>query len=393
MSGPLFTKPTNRMLMVWAAAAALNVGAGVVVSLQPARASDLETMVRWTRAWLIEGQNIYAMSGWGVDYPPHAIVVLSPLVAPLPFGVTHLLWVAANVGFVLVTPYLAARSLRPHDPFRVVLLPVLMFMSWGGTRTLAQFTMASLACSMAAMVLADRRPAAAGMLLGAALMKPQVALPVFLWSLLTRRWKLAGTSSVIVGVLFAGYCVRASAQPLEVTVTWLKVLAVYHSGDAILSGLSELRPLLVDVFGRAINIDATAMLVGAILLAIVLAVGVWESRERRHVLFAAPPLAACWSLLTFYHLTYGFVVLLPALMLLALGDVQRSRIRVAVLWMLQLGMMVDVPGVVRRIGLMPEGGAAILDHADRAVVGAIFLGLMMVASRERHETTDPRPAR
>ena len=379
--------------MVWATAAALNIGVGVVVSLQPSRASDLETMVRWTRTWLIEGEDIYGISRWGADYPPNAIVALSPLLALLPFGVTHLLWIAVNVGLALLAPYFSARSLRPHDPFRVVLLPMLMFMAWGGTRALAQFTMTSLVCSMAAVMLADRRPAGAGILLGAALMKPQVALPVFLWSLLTRRWRLAGMSLATVGVLFAAYCVRVGAHPFDVIVAWLKILAVYHTGEAILSGLSEFRPLLVDMFGDGINIDAAALLISTVLLAVVLAVGVREGRDRRRVLFAAPPLAACWSLLTFYHLTYGFVVLLPALMVLALGDLQRSRIRIGALWMLQLGMMFDVPGAVRRISVIPASAVAILEHADRALVGAVFIGLTILASRELRGIADPPLAR
>ena len=67
--------------------------------------------------------------------------------------------------------------------------------------------------------------------------------------------------------------------------------------------------------------------------------------------YAAPPLVACWSLLTFYHLTYGFVVLLPVMMLLALNDARPSILRKTLFWLLQLGMMFDIPGLSRRAGL------------------------------------------
>jgi hypothetical protein len=47
VSGPLFTKPSRRALIVWGTLAALNLAAGVVVSSQAHRLYDLETMMRW----------------------------------------------------------------------------------------------------------------------------------------------------------------------------------------------------------------------------------------------------------------------------------------------------------------------------------------------------------
>jgi hypothetical protein len=87
--------------------------------------------------------------------------------------------------------------------------------------------------------------------------------------------------------------------------------------------------------------------------------------------------------LTFYHLTYGFVVLLPVLMLLALNDTEHSRLRKALFWLLQLTMMVDIPGVGRWIGLMNTWlYTNLLWHADRAVVVVLFVGLVALAWRE-----------
>jgi len=80
VSGPLFTKPSGRTLMFWAALAALNLVAGAVTSSQPNRLYDLEAMMGWGRHWLVAGANIFAPGVWGhVDYPPNAIVTLSPL--------------------------------------------------------------------------------------------------------------------------------------------------------------------------------------------------------------------------------------------------------------------------------------------------------------------------
>ncbi len=99
------------------------------------------------------------------------------------------------------------------------------------------------------------------------------------------------------------------------------------------------------------EVDAIASSIALGLLAGICVAGFQEGAVRKRVLYAAPPLVACWSLMTFYHLTYGFVILLPVMMLLALNDAPRSRCGKALFWMLQLGMMFDIPGLSRRAGL------------------------------------------
>jgi hypothetical protein len=317
-----------------------------------------------------------------VDYPPNAIVVLSPL-GLLPLEVAHPLWMMLNIVMAVLAPYLAARFFRPHDPFRVILLPVLMFLSWGGVRTLTQFSLAALTCSMAAMVVADRARVAGGVWLGLAMMKPQVALPVLLWSAFTRRWAVAATSAVAAAALFAAFCVRSHADPLLVIARYANALASLHTGEAVLTGLSELRPLIAGLTGESSGAAGTAGWVALCLLTAVCVVGFQEGRGTPRATYAAPPLVACWSLLTFYHLTYGFIVLLPVLMLLALNDSAESRLRRALLWILQLGMMFDIPGLSRRAGLAGSPlYEAVLSHADRALMLTLFAGLVVLAWRE-----------
>ncbi|RPI54152.1 MAG: DUF2029 domain-containing protein [Acidobacteria bacterium] len=382
MSGPLFTKPTRRTLVFWASLAAVNLAAGVVVSSRPDRLSDLETIQRWGRHWLLGGENIYLDPEWAVDYPPNAIAVLSPL-GLLPLEVAHPLWMLLNVAMALAAPYLAARFLRPHDPFRSIVLPILMFLCWGGVRTLTQFSLAALACSMAALTLADRAHVASGAWLGLAMMKPQVALPVFLWSVFTRRWMVALTSVAVAGALYAAFCLWSGGGPLAVSARYGEILATLHTGDAILAGISELRPLLVQLTGDPSTAGAIAAWTALSLLAAICVVGFQEGAVRTRVAYAAPPLVACWSLLTFYHLTYGFIILLPVMMLLALNDSDASPLRRALFWLLQLGMMFDIPGLSRRAGLQDTAiYASVLSHADRFLVVTLFAGLVVLAWRE-----------
>ena len=133
-----------------------------------------------------------------MNYPPNGLVLLSPL-SLLPIDIAVPFWIVLNIGLACAAPYLAARFFRPHDSFRAIALPILMFLCWGGVRTLTQFSLLALTLSMVALVLADRRPIAAGIWLGLAMMKPQLAGPVFLWSVFTRRWRVAVASLLVVG--------------------------------------------------------------------------------------------------------------------------------------------------------------------------------------------------
>ena len=386
--GPLFTKPSRRALTVWGALALLNLSAGVVVSSQAHRLYDLESMMRWGRYWLVEGANVYEPGSWGsVDYPPNAIVLLSPL-GLMSLDMAHPIWLLLNLGMAVLAPYFAARFMRPHDPFRVVVLPVLFFLCWGGVRTLTQFTLIALTCSMAAMVTAVRRPLAGGVWLGLAMLKPQVAVPVFLWSVFTRRWTAALTSLVVVGGLIGVFCLRSDAPPAWVATRYAETLAVFHTGEAILAGLSELRPLIRQVVSDFSEVDAIAVSMALGLIAGIGVAGIQEGGSRTRVLYTAPPLVACWSLMTFYHLTYGFVILLPVLMLLALNDARRSTLRTSLFWLLQLGMMFDIPGLSRRAGLAGTPlFVNVLSHADRVLMISLFVGLVALAWREAPDTT------
>jgi hypothetical protein len=374
--------------MFWGTLATLNLVAGVVVSSQEHRLYDLETIMRWGRYWLLEGANVYDPGVWGsVNYPPNAIVLLSPL-GLLPLGAVYPIWMALNMAMAMVAPYCAARFFRPHDPFRVIALPILLFLCWGGVRTLTQFTLIALTCSMIAMVVALRGPMAGGAWLGLAMMKPQVAVPVFLWSVFTRRWSVTLTSLAVIGGLVAVFCLRADASPFWIAARYAETLAVRYTGDALLVGISELRPLIYQLVADVSEVDAIAGSIALGLIAGVCVAGVQEGAVRTRVMYAAPPLVACWSLLTFYNLTYGFVILLPVMMLLALNDARHSQLRKALFWMLQLGMMFDIPGLSRRVDLSETAlFARVLAHADRVLIVALFIGLVVLAWREAPETS------
>jgi hypothetical protein len=105
-------------------------------------------------------------------------------------------------------------------------------------------------------------------------------------------------------------------------------------------------------------------------------------------MYSAPALAGVWSLLTFYHLTYGFLLLLPAAALLIYADDPRTTaFRTRVFWSMQVLMMVDVPGVWRRAGAAVTAPDVTLSVGvrdfDRFAMLALFACLLALAARGR----------
>jgi len=98
--------------LVWAlvaAAAGLNLAVGVVLALrQPARASDLFEMYDWCRTWLLGQHQLYAGPDASTDYPPNAIVMLSPL-ALVPWRWVVPIWTAVALALTPLLPYLVVR--------------------------------------------------------------------------------------------------------------------------------------------------------------------------------------------------------------------------------------------------------------------------------------------
>jgi hypothetical protein len=376
--------PISAMLLVWGVLALANLSAGLVLASRPERASDLDTMHRWGKAWLVDGRTLYGDEDEFPDYPPHGLVALAPL-GLLPADWLVPVWASVNLALAVLTPYLAVRAFDPTIRLATAAVPILMFLCWGPFHTLLQFSLLTFAFGLLAVVLADTRPTLAGVCLGLALVKPQLAVPFFCWTLFTRRLRVATVAAAVVFAGFVIFCLRAHANPVAVADNWRQNLQVFYTGDAVLTGVSDVRPLIRLAVSNLALVDAIA---GSIALAIFVAIcvmGFEEERWRRAVTYCAPPLVGLWSLMTFYFLTYGFLLFLPtAVLLIFARDPQTRRVRMIMLAVLQALLMVDVPGVWRRIGhLAPEWPAlhAVAPHVDRLLALATFVSVVALFRR------------
>ena len=379
-------QPSRLVIVVLAFVAVLNLIAGVVIASWPERQSDLETIQRWCGLWLYHGVDVYSAEGELPDYPPHALVLLSPLSAvTLHSGV--LIWACVNLLLLPMTAFLAIKHVSPRVSLAAAAIAVLLFLCWGGSRTLLQFSLVSLAFGLLASVLSDRRPVLSGICLAVALMKPQIASPFFIWLLMVHRWKVVaiGLSGVLFGV--AVYCAHAGANPLEVGVRYVDNLRLFYTRDALLVGIAQLRPLFELSLVAPHLVDLGVMISSAVLLGIIAVARYYERGTESRLMFAAPGLVALWSLLTFHHLTNGFLLLWPlAALLLFSRDPETATFRWRLFWLLQIGLVFDVPGLWRRFGHLlraPTWIDDVLMHFDRAFMLAVFAAVAVLATRSR----------
>jgi hypothetical protein len=368
--------------------AIINLATGLFIATQPGRNSDLLTIRSWAAAWLTNGANLYGDRI--ADYPPNAIVTFAPL-AFLSASHLMLVWAMLNVAMALLATFLAVRTVRPGGSPRDAATPATMFLCWGGFRTLLQFSLFCLVCGLMAITCSRRRPVWSGISLALAMAKPQIGLPFMLWLLFTRRLRILGVAAAALITEFGVFCLRAQADPIKVIAGYAETLRGSYMGDGSMAGLAQLRPLIAATITGGGGADALAVAIALALLVFVCWLGLAEARRGHAQLYGAPALAGAWSLLTFYHLTYGFILLLPAAALLLLDVDEKTAVsRRRTFWMLQLGLMVDVPGLWRGLGPRlnaPTWLTLVIMNADRVLMMLLFAALAAFALRRLHMVT------
>jgi hypothetical protein len=300
-----------------AVAAATNLGVGFALALrQPSRAADLATMYDWCGAWLRDGQHLYSVAGASTDYPPNAIVLFSPI-ALVPFAWLVPLWATVTLVLTPALAYVAVRAIRPDWDWSRALPPVLLFMCWAGTRTLLEFSRLSLALAFIAVLLADSRRVASGVFLGLALAKPQIAGPIALWAIATKRFRMVAVAATVVLIGIGVYFVRTHADPVvEIRGYWRVLIEIY--GDAgVLTGWTSVRPWAHALTATPAAGDRLWMLAAAILLVVPCTIAARNRGPLAAGTAGAALSAFClWSLLTFYHIGNNLILMLPAFLLL-----------------------------------------------------------------------------
>jgi hypothetical protein len=356
-----------------AVAACVNVAAGVTLALRdPHRASDLWTMYDWCRAWLVGGQSLYAAADASTDYPPNAIVLLSPLALAPPHWVVPL-WTAGAVALTPVLPWLVLRCASSGDRGRLALAaPVLLYLCWAAPRTLLQFSLLSMTLAWVALCVADAHRFAAGVALGLALFKPHIAGPIALWMLVTSRFRPLITAVAVVVLGAAVYDARIGESPVTTAAGWWKVIGSVYAGSDGLVGHTSIRAWTQMAAYDPVIGDALWIAASVLLLAVLCGVAM---RDRSRALeaggLAVPAMFCLWSLLATYHNGNNMILMLPAFAFLWFRD---DRHAPAARWIpilaLQAALMFDVPVRLNGMASSLGWGRIVIEQFDRVVVFA-----------------------
>ena len=288
--------------------AAVNLTVGVWMSLQPRRLGDMRAVTGWSRSWT-DGVNVYADPASGVDYPPWALVLLSPLAA-LPPAWQPVIWVACNLALAgaLICLLLRFAGEQPRASAGLAWL----LASAACLRVLDQFTLLSYTLAVAGIVV----PSAAigGLAIGTSLIKPQVGGVVLLWTLLRRDWRRAWWAAAAPTALSLVFILVSRTNPLSLVAQYGRALWSLYGSPMRLPGHSELRPWVWRLWpGTGGNVAVTIVLAGALLAPLFWAAAArhpFRSADRRLEMLA---LCGVVSLLVVRHLSYDFVLLFPAL--------------------------------------------------------------------------------
>jgi hypothetical protein len=310
-------------------------------------------------------------------YPPQFSLLLAPF-AFIPTGPAYLLFTASTLACFLVV---LRRLIGGHFVLLLVMLfPAIQITMACGQNGFLTATLIGLVC-----MFFDRRPALAGLALGAMIIKPHLAITFALYAILTRRWTIVATAGAVV---LASSAVCTAIFGIQI---WTGLLLSVHDSAAFLKeGYYPLfRMISFYAALRTAGCPAWMAFAGQCVLAIAalgtIAVAVWRGTPTRSALGLTAMLSVCISP---YVYDYDFVVaaiglglLLPTLLATA-STTERGAIYALVI-------VIGGYGTVRAAQL----GSGYSDYQNVLSVGgfavAALIALVLISLRR---AASPIPA-
>ena len=209
-----------------------------------------------------------------------------------------------------------------------------------------------------------------------------------------RRWRAVAVALLTTAVLWLVYCVRAGVDPLHAAIDYLHILRSMYSGEHQQVGVSELARLAPqgweDRWRIVVALGVTVAIAAAIVRSGRNSTGLALEPESEPIdrYRFVPGLVAAGILVTFRHLSYAFVSLLPAAAYVLLGaSAEAWPVRRRWFWALQAGLIVDVP-TFYRLAQSRGWSAGMLEpvftNFDRGFLLATVV-LLMVMTRPARE--------
>jgi alpha-1,2-mannosyltransferase len=297
---------------------------------------------------------------YGWHYPPFFLFVAAAL-ALMPYGLALAVWQAVTLGLYVLTIGAILKAFSPggaisRDP--MWLLAALAFPAVLINIGHGQNGFLTAALLGGALVVLDRRPIVAGLLLGLLVYKPQYGLLIPLVLAVSGRWKCFASAAITVALLtlattltFGAGVWHAFLASTEFTRT-----VVLEQGN---TGWYKIQSVFSWARMWGTPIPLAYALQGAVILGIGAAL-VWLWRSAAPYPLKAAALCLATILATPYSFDYDMMVLAPAIAFIAVDGFARNfgpweKSLLAALWLMPL-----VARSIAQISLIPLGVPAML---------------------------------
>ena len=276
--------------------------------------------------------------GMPFPYPPIFLLLVTPF-GLLPFAISLALWSAATFAVYLVL----IRRMFPNSGWLAAAFPPVFI-----NAAIGQNAFVTASIFIGGMLLLQRRPFAAGLLLGCLIIKPQLGLLLPIALLAAREWRaIAGAALSSLGLLALGAVVFG----LAATEAWLAQLPLYV--NIVRDGLVGWHKM-ASVYAalRQAGTGLELAFAGHLLVASAAALLVWRvCRSNADATAKAGILAAATLLASPYVFPYDAVLLVVAFFWLA----QRGApaLAMTILWCLPILTIAQIASAHGPVNLSP----------------------------------------
>jgi hypothetical protein len=342
-------KPTDRDFISFWGAAQLALAGDPAAAYDQARLHEVQAAV------------VTFVNGDGMPFPyaPAFLALVTPF-GLLPFSTSLAVWSAATFAIYLIT----VRRIFPQSGWLAAAFPPVFI-----NAAIGQNAFVTAAIFIGGMLLLQRRPFAAGLLLGCLVIKPQLGLllPIALLAARQRR-AIAGAAVSSLGVLAVGAAVFGAAA----TEAWLAQMPLYvNIGRDGLVGWHKMASVYAALRQAGAGLELAFVL--HLLVAAAAALFVWRVwRSDAEAPAKAGILAAATLLASPYVFPYDAVLLVVAFFWLAKRGAPAMPL--TILWCLPILTIAQIASVHGPVNLQPIVPIGLL------ILGALHLRTSRQAS-------------
>jgi hypothetical protein len=252
-----------------------------------------------------------------MTYPPSALPVFTPLIAPFSPRMVRVIWLILNVLSLGVLATSTAQVWgREWPPWLRFAFPLILAASKPARLAIGMGQFAILPTALILLSLQRterRREVLGGLLLGVALVKPTLAVPFLIALTIQRRWITVSAAASFQVCTFLGASLWLHISPVRLLREWV-ALARGQQG----AGLIDLPTLAKSVWPESASHASSISLLALVFVTALLFA--FRDRALRELTALSLLLAAVFT----YHRPYDLVLLFPALAIL-LDEAERSR--------------------------------------------------------------------